>query len=123
MNHLKQSFERHDKQIRLVEKNNDKKRQGRQDKKTTRQDNHKKRQTQASQGKTTKGQDKQDNHKTRQDNHKTRLAHSQPLPSLIVVNETSLECREYCLSQRLPVTFVPPQTHRSNPAERAVRTG
>jgi hypothetical protein len=23
----------------------------------------------------------------------------------------------------LPVTFVPPQTHRSNPAERAVRTG
>jgi hypothetical protein len=24
---------------------------------------------------------------------------------------------------RLPVTFVPPQTHRSNPAERAVRTG
>ncbi len=50
-------------------------------------------------------------------------AHSQPLPSLIVDNETSLECREYFLSQRLPVTFVPPQTHRSNPAERAVRTG
>jgi hypothetical protein len=49
--------------------------------------------------------------------------HSQPLPSLIVDNETSLECREYFLSQRLPVTFVPPQTHRSNPAERAVRTG
>ncbi len=38
-------------------------------------------------------------------------------------NETSLECREFFLSQRLPVTFVPPQTHRSNPAERAVRTG
>jgi hypothetical protein len=50
-------------------------------------------------------------------------AHSQPLPSLIVDNETSLECRDYFLSQRLPVTFVPPQTHRSNPAERAVRTG
>ncbi len=50
-------------------------------------------------------------------------AHSQPLPSLIVDNETSLECREYFLSQQLPVTFVPPQTHRSNPAERAVRTG
>jgi hypothetical protein len=50
-------------------------------------------------------------------------AHPQPLPSLIVDNETSLECREYFLSQRLPVTFVPPQTHRSNPAERAVRTG
>jgi hypothetical protein len=50
-------------------------------------------------------------------------AHSQPLPCLIVDNETSLECREYFLSQRLPVTFVPPQTHRSNPAERAVRTG
>ena len=33
-------------------------------------------------------------------------AHSQPLPSLIVDNETSLECREYFLSQRLPVTFV-----------------
>jgi hypothetical protein len=49
-------------------------------------------------------------------------AHSQPLPSLIVDNETSLECREYFLSQRLPVTFVP-QTYRSNPAERAVRTG
>jgi hypothetical protein len=44
-------------------------------------------------------------------------AHSQPLPSLIVDNETSLECREYFLSQRLPVTFVPPQTHRSNPGE------
>jgi hypothetical protein len=42
--------------------------------------------------------------------------------SLIVDNETSLECREHFLSQRLPVTFVPPQTHRSNPAERAVRT-
>ena len=38
-------------------------------------------------------------------------------------NETSLECREYFLSQRLPVTFVPPQIHRTNPAERAVRTG
>jgi hypothetical protein len=36
-------------------------------------------------------------------------AHSLPLPSLIVDNETSLECREYFLSQRLPVTFVPPQ--------------
>jgi hypothetical protein len=34
-----------------------------------------------------------------------------------------LECREYFLSQRLPVTFVPPQIHRTNPAERAVRTG
>ena len=43
--------------------------------------------------------------------------------SLIVDNENSLECREYFLSQKLPVTFVPPQTHRSNPAERAVRTG
>ncbi len=27
------------------------------------------------------------------------------------------------IGKRLPVTFVPPQTHRSNPAERAVRTG
>jgi hypothetical protein len=45
-------------------------------------------------------------------------AHSQPLPSLIVDSESSLECREYFLSQRLPVTFVRPQTHRSNPAER-----
>ncbi len=44
-------------------------------------------------------------------------------PTLIVDNETSLECREYFLSQRLPVTFVPPQTHRSNPTERAVSTG
>jgi hypothetical protein len=44
--------------------------------------------------------------------------HSQPLPSLIVDNETLLECREYFFSQRLPVTFVPPQTHRSNPAEK-----
>jgi hypothetical protein len=51
------------------------------------------------------------------------IVHSQPLPSLIDDNETSLECREYFLSQRLPVTFVPPQTYRSNPAERAVRTG
>ncbi len=50
-------------------------------------------------------------------------AHSQPLPSLIVDYETSLDFREYFFSQRLPVTFVPPQTHRSNPAERAVRTG
>ena len=50
-------------------------------------------------------------------------AHSMPLPSLIVDNETSLECREYFLLQRLPVTFVPPQIHRTNPAERAVRTG
>ncbi len=30
---------------------------------------------------------------------------------------------EYFRSQRLPVTFVPPQTHRSNAAERAIRTG
>jgi hypothetical protein len=43
--------------------------------------------------------------------------------SLIVDNATSLECREYFLSQRLPVTFLPPRTHRSKPAERAVRTG
>jgi hypothetical protein len=49
-------------------------------------------------------------------------AHSLPLPSLICDNETSLECREYFLSQRLPVQFVPPQMHRSNPAEKSVRT-
>jgi hypothetical protein len=51
-------------------------------------------------------------------------AHSLPIPSLItsIDNETSLECKEYFLSQRLPVQFVPPQIHRTNPAERAVRT-
>jgi hypothetical protein len=49
-------------------------------------------------------------------------AHSLSLPSLIVDNETSLECREYFLSQRLPVQFMPPQIHRSNPAEKSVRT-
>ena len=49
-------------------------------------------------------------------------AHSLPLLSLICDNETSLECREYFLSQRLPVQFVPPQMHRSNPAEKSVRT-
>jgi hypothetical protein len=48
--------------------------------------------------------------------------HFLPLPSLIVDNETSLECREYFLSQRLPLQFVPPQIHRTNPVERAVRT-
>jgi hypothetical protein len=37
-------------------------------------------------------------------------------------HETSLECREYYLSQRLPVQFVPPQMHRSNPAEKLVKT-
>ncbi len=37
-------------------------------------------------------------------------------------NETSLECREHFLLQRLPVQFVPPQIHKTNPAERAVRT-
>jgi hypothetical protein len=50
-------------------------------------------------------------------------AHSLPLPpSLICYNETSLECREYFLLQRLPVQFVSPQMHRSNPAEKSVRT-
>ncbi len=45
--------------------------------------------------------------------------HSLPLPSLICDNETSLECRNYFLLQRLPVQFVPPQMHRSNPAEKS----
>ncbi len=46
--------------------------------------------------------------------------HSLPLRSLICDNETSLEYREYFLSQRLAVQFVPPQMHRSrsNPAEK-----
>ncbi len=49
-------------------------------------------------------------------------AHSLPLPNPICDNETSLECNEYFLSQRLPVQFVPPQMHRSDPAEKSVRT-
>jgi hypothetical protein len=49
-------------------------------------------------------------------------AHSLPLPSHIVDNETSLECREYFFSQWLLVQFVPPQIHSTNPAERTVRT-
>jgi hypothetical protein len=44
------------------------------------------------------------------------------IADLVFNNETSLECREYFLSQRLPVQFVPSQIHRSNSAEKSVRT-